>query len=103
MYISVIADSDTVAGFRLAGITNVHDTAHEDADLMIRELSNDEGAAIIIVTEGVAEGIRATIEDIESRKRVTPIIIEIPDKSGKLERPDPIRELIKRAIGVEMR
>ena len=32
-----------------------------------------------------------------------PMIIEIPDKEGSVEREsDPIRELIKRVIGVEM-
>ncbi len=31
------------------------------------------------------------------------MIIEIPDKSGSIEREsDPLRELIKRVIGVEM-
>ena len=38
-----------------------------------------------------------------SSESALPMIIEIPDKEGSVEREsDPIRELIKRVIGVEM-
>ena len=41
--------------------------------------------------------------DKMSSESALPMIIEIPDKKGSVEREsDPIRELIKRVIGVEM-
>jgi vacuolar-type H+-ATPase subunit F/Vma7 len=34
---------------------------------------------------------------------MTPIVVEVPDVSGPVEREvDPIRELIKRAIGADV-
>lgn len=102
MSIAVIADKDTVTGFRLAGIQNTH-TVNDgsDARKTIRELIRE--STIIIITEKIAEQIRATIEDIETKKKTTtPIIVEIPDKTGKIERKDPLLKLIKSAVGIEI-
>ncbi|MDY6964776.1 MAG: V-type ATP synthase subunit F [Halobacteriota archaeon] len=105
MYISVIGDADTVTGFRMGGITKVNEISNgDDAAPVLKDLVKDEDAAIIIITEKIAESIRSTIEDIDSKKKgVIPIIIEIPDKSGKMPREvDPLSELIRRAIGIEL-
>ena len=106
MNISVIGDSDTVAGFRLAGITNIYEVSDpSEADSKIKEISQDENAAIIIVTEKIAEASKSTIDDINLKKKgVTPMIIEVPDKSGKIVREvDPLNALIRRAIGIELK
>jgi len=106
MYISVIGDPDTVTGFRMAGITNVYGISNpSEADDKIKEISKDENAAIIIITEKIAEASKSTIDDINLKKKgVTPMIIEIPDKSGKLAREvDPLSALIRRAIGIELK
>jgi V/A-type H+-transporting ATPase subunit F len=100
--ISVIGDPDTVIGFGLAGIGDVREVKEEEIELFLEELSE---SMIIIITERIAEKIRSRIDEIESKKKgVTPIIIEVPDKSGKIVKEvDPLRELIRRAIGVEMK
>lgn len=106
MNISVIGDSDMVTGFRMAGITRVYEVSDPlEADDKIKEISKDENVSIIIVTEKVAEASKSTIDDINLKKKgVTPMIIEIPDKSGKMVREiDPLNALIRRAIGVELK
>ncbi len=45
---------------------------------------------------------RDTINKL-TNERALPMVIEIPDKSGSIKREsDPMNELIKRVIGVEM-
>ncbi len=66
-----------------------------------------EGVAIIIINERLAAEAknREKIREINSKKRsVIPIIIEVPDKKGPLEKEvDEIGELIKRAVGVAVK
>ena len=58
--------------------------------------------SIIITTEKIGDKFRDKIEKLAS-ERTLPMIIEIPDKTGSIKREsDPMRELIKRVIGVEM-
>jgi len=75
--IAVVADADTVTGFKLGGIKEGY----------------------VVETSQEAE---ETLENLIKGKKVS-IIIEIPDKSGPSDRAvDPMRDLIKRVIGVEM-
>ncbi|GAB6055001.1 V-type ATP synthase subunit F [Methanobacterium alkalithermotolerans] len=100
--IAVVADADTVTGFKLGGIKEgyvVESTqeAEETLTTLIKEKT-----AIIIITEKIGEELREVIEKF-TKSSALPMIIEIPDKSGPSDRAtDPMRELIKRVIGVEM-
>jgi len=100
--IAVVADSDTVTGFRLAGIKEGHAVeTPEEAEKIIRDLIKKE-VSIIIVTEKIGDEIREFIDEATG-SRALPIIIEIPDKYGPSEeRVEPLRELIKRVIGIEL-
>jgi len=103
--IAVIADPDTATGLRLAGVSRTWEVKDpKDASSILDELSSDERCGIIITTERIADEIRDKIDEINSKKKgITPIIVEIPDKRGKIEREvDPLRELVKKAIGVEI-
>ncbi len=99
--ISVVADEDTVTGFRLGGIDKVHSVSNtEEAEKAINDLINEE-VSIIITTEKIGDELRGFIDRV-TRNKTLPIIVEIPDKTGPIERKaDPIRELVKRAIGIE--
>lgn len=99
--IAVIGDPDTATGFRLAGIERVYEVSEEeDVSEIFSELEK-EGVSIIIVTERIAEKNREKIKEINARKKgVAPIIVEIPDKRGPIERVDMISELTKRAVGI---
>lgn len=118
--VAVIGDIDTVTGFKLGGVKkgfivenddeakeilgNLIDDNSDISDNSIDENTrdNNEKIAIIIITEKIADNIREYI-DKKIGSNVLPMIIEIPDKSGPSDRTkDPMGELIKRVIGVEM-
>jgi len=100
--VAVIGDIDTVTGFKLGGVKKGYEVKDDkDAENALDELI-DKKVSVIIITEKVADNIR---EYINKRigSDVLPMIIEIPDKSGSPDRDsDPMGELIKRVIGVEM-
>jgi V/A-type H+-transporting ATPase subunit F len=99
--IAVMADPDTVTGFMLGGIKDGFPVENmEEAGEKLEELRNEY--SVIITTEKIGDYYRATIDKMSSEGTL-PMIIEIPDKTGSIDREsDPIRELIKRVIGVEM-
>lgn len=100
--IAVLADQDTVTGFRLGGIKEGYPVENkEEASNKLEELIIN-GFSIIITTEKIGDEIRDIIDKHTSASAL-PMIIEIPDKTGSIKREsDPMRELIKRVIGVEM-
>lgn len=102
MSIVVIADADTVTGFKLGGVKEGYpvDTMKEAEDTLKEVFKKD--VSIIIITEKIGDSLRETIDRLTGSS-VLPMIIEIPDKTGPSKRAtDPMRELIKRVIGVEM-
>ncbi len=100
--IAIMADQDTVTGFMLGGIKEGYPVNNmEEAGKTLEELVKED-FSIIITTERIGDEFRDTINKLTS-ERALPMIIEIPDKTGSIEREtDPLRELIKRVIGVEM-
>ncbi len=99
--IAIIADQDTVTGFMLGGIKEGYPVDNmEKASKTLEELIKKD-YSIIITTEKIGDALREKIDHLT--ESALPMIIEIPDKTGSIEREtDPLRELIKRVIGVEM-
>lgn len=102
MSIAVIADPDTVIGFKLGGVKEGYPVEDmKEAEDILKEVFKKD-ISIIITTEKIGDSLRETIDRLASSSAL-PMIIEIPDKTGPSERAtDPMRELIKRVIGVEM-
>ena len=101
MEIVVIADEHSATAFRLAGVRRVYEAVSGDADL--HALLAEDGVGLVIVTERVADENRKIIDDHKASKRITPIVVEVPDVGGPAPREvDPIRELIRRAIGADV-
>lgn len=105
--IAVIGDEDTVIGFGLAGVKNCviikKDTDKIEIINSIKGLIKTKGLGFILISQQVAESVRAELERMKIEKSLYPILIELPDKTGELpDRVDPIRLLIKRAIGMEV-
>ncbi len=100
--IAIIADQDTVTGFMLGGIKEGYPVEDaEEAGKTLEDLVRKD-YSVIITTEKIGDELREKIDNLTS-ERALPMIIEIPDKTGSIEREtDPLRELIKRVIGVEM-
>ena len=108
--IAIIADKDTATGFRLAGISRIYEFSEDESDSTLENLSQTlekltNECSIIIITERLAEKVRGKIREINERKRgVSPIIVEIPDKRGAIEKEmDEISRLIKRAVGIAIK
>jgi len=107
--IAVIGDPETAAGFRLAGVKEVHEYPPDggaDVARMLDRLAKG-GFAIILITERFAAEARSRdkIKEINAEKKgVMPIIVEVPDKKGPMEKEiDEIGRLIKRAVGVAVK
>jgi V/A-type H+-transporting ATPase subunit F len=101
--IALIADKNTVICFKLAGLKNVYSVeSAEEAEIRIRELSENPDFTIILVTERIINQIQAAIKKITERKY--PLIIPIPDVRGPIAmKTDLIIELIKRKAGIEVK
>jgi len=104
MRISVIGDFDTVVGFRLAGVKDgyVVETP-EEALQRLREVVKEEDVGLVIITERLVDKIRAEVDRL-LENRSFPLLVEIPDKAGPIEKKvDPLKELVRRAVGVEIK
>ena len=104
--VAVIGDPDTAAGFRLAGVKEVYEYGSEEEEDIARVLDQvaHEEVAIILINERFAANTRTKekIRELNAKKKtVVPIILEIPDKKGPMEKElDEIGRLIQRAVGV---
>lgn len=96
-----IADENTVRGFRLAGVAGqVVNSAVEAAQAMETAMAQRD-CAIIILTETVAESIRAQVERIRFESP-QPLIVEIPGPAGPLPGRKSLRQLAQEAVGVHI-
>ena len=88
-----LADEDTVRGFRLAGVAGrAVETAAQAAEALAQAAAQPD-CGIVILTERVAEGIRAQV-DAMRLGRERPLLVEIPGPEG----PDPERRALGRII-----
>ncbi|WP_297489587.1 V-type ATP synthase subunit F [Thermococcus sp.] len=101
MKVAVLGDPDTALGFKLAGAHEVY--SFGDGPLEIERLRNKLGelieagdVGIILITEPLAQKIE--MPDVKF-----PIILQVPDKSGSRFGEAQLREIVRRAIGVELK
>ena len=105
--IAVIGDEDTVIAFGLTGIKHLisidDNTNDKEIISSIKQFINTPEIGFVLITQPIAERIRLDFERIKSEKSLYPIFIELPDKHGEKEdREDPIKTLIRRAIGMDV-
>lgn len=101
MKIVVLGDKDTALGFRLAGVHEAYSFEEtiqelERAKNKLKELVEREDIGVILITERLAQKIE--IPDV-----TFPIILQIPDKYGSLYGEEQLREIVRKAIGVEIK
>lgn len=97
----VIGDEDTVLGFQLAGVEGKEVRTPEEAEQAFDAALANHDFGIVIITERVAELIRDRVDRFIFSEAF-PLILEIPDRKGKLEGKAGIREMVNRAIGVSV-
>ncbi len=101
MQFYVIADENTVMGFKLVGLEGeIVESADEARDVLKRAFSSPE-IGIIIITEKIAASIREDIEEFVFG-HAFPLIIEIPDRTGPMEGRISIRQMVRSAVGVSV-
>ena len=102
MELVVIGDEDTKTGFKLAGITRTY--PGEEAKTYLEEMLQDNTIGIIMINERFAEENREILDRArKEKKKLIPIIIEIPDSTGPIKREiEPLQELIRRALGAQI-
>ena len=101
MEVVVIGEQNTITGFSLAGVRRTY--LPEEGKANLKDILSEDGLGVLILTERFAQDNRKAVEDHQASKRVTPIVVEVPDINGPIERVvDPIRELIRRALGADV-
>lgn len=105
MKIVSLTNADVSMGLRLGGLKECYIIeSPEQAGERILELSQDPEIGILIIDDDIARLHHDLIDDIRSGKKTFPIIVEIrtSDKKKVAEGVDPLTDLIKRAIGVDI-
>lgn len=92
---------DTQVGLRLAGIEGVVAHGLEETSRAVNEAANQEGIAILVVTEKAAALIPDMMQTLRERSEL-PIVVEIPDRHGTGRDADFLTKYVRDAIGVKM-
>ena len=101
MKLAGIVDKDTAVGLRLAGIQDLYVPEDNTLEIWNKILDRDD-IGIVLITEHFAEKIAKYLDDYRIRNSI-PIIVEIPDKKGRIpDHVDYVSHLIKKAVGLEV-
>ena len=73
----------------------------EEAELAFSEIIRNRDIGIIIITERIADLIRPQVDRFVFTESF-PLILEIPDRKGRLPGRPSIREMVNAAIGVRL-
>ena len=97
----VIADEDTVLGFRYAGIpgeaVESPTAAREAFDRVCRSGRHD----IVVLTEPVADGMRDAVNHIRFDVQ-EPVVVEVPGPKGPSPARPDLMKLIQEAVGLRL-
>ena len=103
MRIVVIGNVNFVTGFQFAGVKDVYEAddswqARKNLEI-IKEMRD---VAIVIIQRSYARELKRYIDEWRNKKNIYPIILELPDRKEKGEYEDPMRNVIRRAIGIDI-
>jgi len=95
----VIADEDTVLGFRYAGVEGRAATTPEEARAALAEQVEAGRAGILILTDRVAQAVEDEVNRLRFESR-RPLVVQVPGLEGPAaDRPD-LLAVIREAMGV---
>jgi len=97
----VIGDEDAVLGFGMVGVQGHVARNPNEAEAAFRTALENRDIGIVIITERVAELIRPLVDDYMFTEEF-PLIVEIPDRGGRIEGRPGLREMVNRAIGITL-
>ncbi len=97
----VIADEDTVLGFRYAGVEGRAVRTPEEARAALAEQVASGLTGIVILTDEIADTIQDEVNRLRFESR-TPLIVQIPGPDGpRPGRPD-LTAVIREAMGIKV-
>jgi V/A-type H+/Na+-transporting ATPase subunit F len=97
----VIGGEDAVLGFKMVGVEGRAVRDGEEAGGAFADALGNKEIGIIIISESAANLIRKKV-DRYVFSRSFPLIVEIPDRDGPKEGRPELRELVNRAIGINL-
>jgi V/A-type H+/Na+-transporting ATPase subunit F len=101
MKLAAFCDNDTAVGMRLAGVNESFIPNGKSLEIWNEIIERDD-IGILFITEKIAGDLGKHLKDFRIRNNI-PIIIEIPDKKGRIEdHVDFVSHLIKKAVGIEV-
>ena len=101
MKVLVIGHPDAVLGFSLAGVSGRVANNADEANQALDEAQASKDVGIVLVTQDVAEMIRARMDYLKLRSTI-PLVIEIPSPSGAPEGEASLGDIVLRAIGIKL-
>ena len=101
MKYSIIGDEDTVLGFRMVGVSGKVAENADEAQRVFQAVLQDKETCIIIITERIADMIRPIVNKYLFTVSF-PLIVEIPDRTGRKPGRPGIREMVNTAIGIKL-
>ena len=97
----VIADEDTVLGFRYAGVEGEVVESEQEAREVFGRVCRSGRHDIVILTEEVSNSIRDDVNRVRFELQ-TPVVVEVPGVAGPTpDRPDLLK-LIREAVGLRL-
>ncbi len=101
--IAAIGDIETATGFALAGVSYTHVHVEKEETLAkLDEFFADESMGLVIITHPVVDELGFEFKQRMRTKRLFPIVLKIPDKTGAVPKVDELYELIRRTVGAEI-
>jgi V/A-type H+/Na+-transporting ATPase subunit F len=97
----IIGDEDTVLGFGMVGVEGKIVENRESAESAFNHALKDHSIGVVIITEGAAEYIREQVNSYLFSEQF-PLIVEIPDRKGRVEGRPGLREMVNEAIGIKL-
>jgi len=97
----VVADEDTVVGFRYAGVPGAIVRTSAQAASELDRLVRQQKRIIIITTEQIANNVREKINAIRVGEAF-PLIVEIPGPQGPSPESPSLLKMIREAIGIKV-
>lgn len=98
----VVSDNtDTVTGFRLAGIDGVRVLTKEAVRAAVSDVIANPDIGVLLITEKLAAQIPELIYELKLKLTGT-LVVEIPDRHGTGRSADSITRYIREAIGIKV-
>ncbi len=97
----VIGDEDTVLGFGMVGVGGSVATTVAEAQAAFDAAMADRDIGILVITERSAQLIRPRVDRLLFSDDF-PLIVEIPDRRGRMPDRPTVRETVNSAIGIKL-